>query len=265
MKKTLKYEEKFHDLWADSIDINNLLVDECFEAATAPENKRIYSKLGNIKNKKILDMGCGAGESSVFFAKKGARVTATDISNGMLKVVHKLAKKHNVKLKTIQCYSHETPFKNETFDIIYAANLLHHVVSDNTLKEVNRILKKGGIFVSWDPLDHNIFINVYRRIANKVRTKDEHPIKFTELKNLKNYFSDIEIETTWFFTLLIFFKFFFIDHINPNKERYWKKIITDHKKIEKKYLFLEKLDTFFLKRFTFLKKYCWNVIIYAKK
>lgn len=265
MKKLLKAEEDFHDNWANSINIDKLLVDEYFVAATAPENRIIYSKLGDIKNKRILDLGCGAGESSVFFAKKGAKVTATDISAGMLKVVKKLAKKHKTSLKTAQCYSHKTPFKKESFDIVYAANLLHHVVSKSTLKEVKRVLKKGGIFVSWDPLDHNFFINVYRNIASKVRTKDEHPIKFSQLKELNNYFKTVEIETTWFFSLLIFFKYYFIDKIDPNKDRYWKKIIFDHKKIEKGYLLLEGLDIFFLKMFPFLRKYCWNVVIFARK
>jgi len=264
-KNPLKEEEKFHDAWAGSINVNDLLIEESFEAVTAPENRIICAKLGRIKGKKILELGCGAGEASVFFAKRGAIVTATDISSGMLNVAKKLAKRHNTHLKTVQCFSNKTPFKEESFDIVYAANLLHHVVSDDTLKEVRRVLKKGGVFVSWDPLDHNFFINVYRRIATQVRTADEHPIQFPQLKKLNTYFKRVEIETTWFFTLLIFFKFYFIDRINPNKERYWKKIISDHKKIEKMYSFLERVDIILLKLVPGLKKYCWNVVIYAKK
>lgn len=265
MKKQLKEEEKFHDNWAESINIDSLLVDEYFSACTCPENKIILNELGSLKGKKILDMGCGAGESSVYFAKQGAKVIASDISAGMLKVVKKLAKKHNTSLITAQCYSHKTPFKKNTFDIVYAANLLHHVTSHDTLKEVHRILKKGGIFVSWDPLAHNIFINIYRKIATKVRTDDERPINFDDLNKLNKYFSDVNIETTWLFTQLIFMKYFLIDHINPNKERYWKKIVIDHKKLEGLYRILEKFDIFIIKTFPFLRRYCWNVVICGTK
>lgn len=258
-------EEVFHDGWANSIDINQVMVDEFFEACTSPENRLIMKKLGNITGKKILELGCGAGEASVYFAKKGADVMATDISQGMLEVVKKVAAKHGVSVQTQQCVSDKTPFENEQFDIVYAANLLHHVDLCLTLKEVVRILKPGGVFVSWDPLAHNPLINIYRRKAMSVRTEDEHPIKMKQLKIFKEFFSEVGYDTTWFFTLWIFIKFYLFDKIDPNKERYWKKILEDHKKLEETYLRLEKADRAILKIFPFLRRYCWNIIIYAKK
>ena len=169
MKKNTKFkkEEKFHDEWANSIDLNSLMVDESFEACTSPENKFILKKVKSLKGKKILELGCGAGEASVYFAKKGAIVTATDISQGMLDVVQKLAKKHHVKLTTKQCTSDKLDFPDGSFDIVYAANLMHHVEHEPTLKESHRVLKKGGLFISYDPLAHNPLINIYRRIATR--------------------------------------------------------------------------------------------------
>lgn len=264
-KEILDKEEEFHDEWAASIDIRKVMVDVSFEACTAPENRIIIKKLGSLKGKKVLELGCGAGESSVYMAKKGADVTATDISQGMLDVVQKVAKVHKTKLKTTKAYSDKIPFKDNTFDIVYAANLMHHVDYDKTLKEAKRVLKKGGIFVSWDPIAHNPLINIYRRMATEVRTEDEHPIKMKDLKTFKKYFSNVEYETTWFFTLWIFLKFFLIDKVHPNKERYWKKILIDHKKIAKTYNRLEKWDNKFLRAFPFMKRYCWNIIIFGTK
>ena len=40
--------------------------------------KKILKELGNIKNKKILDVGCEAGYISIKLANKGAKVTAMD-------------------------------------------------------------------------------------------------------------------------------------------------------------------------------------------
>lgn len=258
-------EETFHDSWAESINIDEVIVDGFFEAYTSPENRMILSILGDIKGKKILELGCGAGEASVYFARKGADVTAADISNGMLEVVQKVAEKYRVSLQTKKCYSHKIDFEDESFDIVYAANLLHHVDIESTVVEVHRVLKKGGIFVSWDPLAHNPAINVYRRIATKVRTEDEHPLKMSDLRIFKKYFSRVETDATWFFTLWIFIKFYFIDRINPNKERYWKKILIEHKRLEKMYKRLDKIDTLFFKLFPFMKKYCWNIIIFSFK
>lgn len=263
--KTLQEEELFHDKWADSINIDEVMVDESFEACTSPENRLIIKKLGDIKGKKILDLGCGAGEASIYFAKKGAKVTATDISKGMLEVVNKVAQKHNVTVYTKQSYSHQIDFDDKTFDIVYAGNLLHHVDIEPTIKEVCRVLKNKGIFVSWDPLAHNPIINIYRQIAKEVRTEDEHPLKFIDIEVFRRHFSVVDIYTTWFFTLWIFIKFYFFDKINPNKERYWKKIIIEHNKLEPLYCPLEKLDHIILKIFPFLRRYCWNIVLISYK
>ena len=263
--KTLREEEFFHDKWAGSINIDEVMVDESFEACTAAENRLIIKKLGDLSGKKILDLGCGAGEASIYLAKKGAQVTATDISKGMLEVVNKVAQKHNVEVFTKQSYSHQIDFDDETFDIVYAANLLHHVDIELTILEVFRVLKNGGIFVSWDPLAHNPIINIYRQIAKEVRTDDEHPLKFSDLKTFRKHFRVVETYTTWLFTLWIFIKFFFGDKINPNKERYWKKIIIEHKKLENLYFPLEKLDHIILKIFPFLRRYCWNIVVLSYK
>jgi len=258
-------EEKFHDKWAESINIDDIMVAESFEACTAPENRLILQRLGDIKGKNILELGSGLGEASVYFAKLGARVTATDLSSGMLKTVKKLAEKHRVELEAVQCSSHHLPFKDDSFDIVYAANLLHHVDIESTLIEVRRVLKNNGIFVSWDPLGHNPIINIYRRMASRVRTEDEHPIMMRDLKLFRKYYSKVELETTWFFPLLIFIKFYLIDRIHPNNERYWKKILLEHRELEKMYNFLEYLDKGFLRIFPFFRKYCWNIVIFSSK
>ncbi len=261
----LDKEEHFHDDWANSIHIDEVMVDESFEACTSPENRLILNRLGNLTGKKLLELGCGAGEASVYFAKKGAKVTATDISNEMLEVVKKVAEKHGVQVETLKAYSHTVDVGDGTFDIVYAANLLHHVDLETTLREAHRILKEGGVFASWDPLHHNPLINIYRKMATEVRTEDEHPIKMSELKLFDRYFSSIEFSTAWFFTLWLFIKFFLIDRVDPNKERYWKKILTDADKLKKTYIPLEKIDRLFFKIFPFMRRYCWNIIIMAKK
>jgi ubiquinone/menaquinone biosynthesis C-methylase UbiE len=258
-EELLKREEDFHDDWADSINIDEVLVDEFMEACTAPENRWLTEKIGDIKGLRILELGCGAGEASVYFAKKGANAVATDLSGGMLRVVEQLAAKHGVTVETKKSSADEIDFPDASFDVVYAANLLHHVDIEKCLIEVNRVLKPGGRFLSWDPLAHNPAINIYRRQAMEVRTEDEHPIKWSQIKLFKKHFSKVEYKTTWFFTLWIFIRFKFFEKVDPNKERYWKKIINEHKRLEKQYLRLERRDKWFLKIFPFFKRWCWNI------
>ena len=68
----LKRERQFHDAWAAVIDVEGIRVADYFEACTAPENRFILTQMGDIRGKSLLDLGCGAGENSVYFAKKGA-------------------------------------------------------------------------------------------------------------------------------------------------------------------------------------------------
>lgn len=258
-------EEAFHDSWADSINVDEVMVDEFFEACTSPENRIILNSLGNIEGKKILELGCGAGEASVYFAKKGGDVTATDLSAGMLRVVGKVADKHGVSVSMKQTASDRLDFADNSFDIVYAANLLHHVDIASTLAEIERVLKPGGIFAAWDPLAHNPLINVYRRMATEVRTEDEHPIRMSDLKLFRQRFENVTYSATWLFSLWIFIRFFLFERVDPNKERYWKKILVEHRRLEREFGFLKRLDDIVLKGLPFLRRYCWNIVIIAQK
>src|SRR5258708_23470253 len=95
--KRLEEEEHFHDEWAKSIDINDLCVYEAFEGPVSPEYRLAIKLLGDLKNKKILNIGCGAGEESIYLVQNGAKVWGTDLSKGMIEVGKKLAKKFKIK------------------------------------------------------------------------------------------------------------------------------------------------------------------------
>ena len=57
---------------------------------------------------------------------------------------------------------------------------------------------------------------------------------------------------------------FIIQRKNPNKVRYWKDIIKEHKSWEKIYYPLEAVDNFLIKLFPFLKYLTWNVAMISK-
>ena len=261
----LAKERKFHDIWASTIDIEGIRVVDYFESCTAPENRFILKQMGDLKDKHLLDLGCGAGENSVYFAKKGARCLATDYSSGMVDVAVNLASKNSVKVEGKVMDAMALEFPDNTFDFVYASNLLHHLPNPRlTIREMHRVLKPGGKACFWDPLKHNPVINVYRRIASKVRTEDETPLDINIVNFVKFLYSETAYDTFWLATLWIFLKFYLIEKVDPNQERYWKKIIIEHQRLEPMYSRLEKLDVV-LKKLPLMKRFAWNLAIVATK
>lgn len=258
-------ERLFHDIWAATIDVDGIRVADYFEACTAPENRFILSKMGNLEGKYLLDLGCGAGENSVYFAKRGARCVAADYSPGMVEVAMQLAAANQVEIEGKTTNAIALDFPDNTFDFVYASNLLHHIPDPHqVIREMHRVLKPGGKACFWDPLKHNPIINVYRQIATKVRTKDETPLDIHLVNFVKSLFSEIDYDTFWIATLWIFLRFYLIEKVDPNQERYWKKIIIEHKRLAPEYQRLEKVDTI-VKKILLMKRYAWNLAVVATK
>lgn len=260
----LSRETDFHDRWAASAAGQRLDWAAHFLAATAPENRWILRRLGPVRGRTVLDLGCGLGENSVFFATCGAEVIAADLSPGMVEqaVAHCAAAGHTVQGRVINAQAIALP--DASVDIVYAANLLHHVPDpEQALAEIHRVLRPGGCFCAWDPLRHNPLINIYRRLASGVRTPDERPVAISLPRQVGRRFRLVTYDTFWLASLWIFLRFYFVEGIDPNRERYWKKIITEHRRLTPLYRQIEPLDR--------LLKACgfgcmaWNLAFVARK
>ncbi|MCE5231254.1 methyltransferase domain-containing protein [bacterium] len=259
-------EEAFHDEWANTEDPKSIDVRLMNEANTAPEMRHIRQRLGDLKGKTLLDVGCGLGEAGVYFAMEGADVTVTDLSQKMLDAAAELGKCNGVTVKTHKASAESLNLPpDRKFDIIYAGNLLHHVQIDKTLETLIPHLAEGGVFVSWDPVQYNPIINVYRMMATKVRTPGEHPLRLRDIGTFRRYFADVETRWFWLTTLIIFILMAVLQRRNPNKERYWKKIVEEGKRWAWLYNPLERLDSILLRWLPFLRPLCWNVAILARR
>src|SRR5262250_2681283 len=148
---THEREAAFHDAWAGSTPLDDVLVRECFEAPTAPENQFIRSQMGPLAGKRLLDIGAGLGESSVYFALQGARVTTVDISPHMVSTALELGRKFGVELDGIVSSAENLNLPSEKYDIIYIANTIHHIHDRASLfQQIKQALKPGGAFFSYD-------------------------------------------------------------------------------------------------------------------
>jgi ubiquinone/menaquinone biosynthesis C-methylase UbiE len=261
----LQREQDFHDQWASTIVVDGINVADYFEACTAPENRFILRQLGDVTGKSLLDLGCGAGENSVYFALRGANCVASDYSPGMVDVALKLAAANGVKIQGRVINAMDIDYPDNSFDIVYAANLLHHIPDPLvTITEIHRILKPGGKMCFWDPLRHNPVINVYRKMATEVRTEDETPLHINLVRDVRSMFTNTAADTFWIATLWIFLQFYLIEKVNPNQERYWKKIISEQGRLKPTYRRLERLDRL-LKKIPGMKRMAWNLAVVATK
>jgi SAM-dependent methyltransferase len=265
----LKAEQEFHDRLAKEADLDEVVsfIRPNFESCTAVDNKFILKEMGDLENKAILELGCGFGEASVYFALKKAKVIAVDISSASLGILKALAEKCGVsqRIRTELHRAENLSFlDNDSVDIVYS-NSLHHTVYRETIKEVYRVLKEGGRAFFIEPLDYNPIIKIYRRLAKKLRTAEEKSFKFSQLTELKYRFKEIKHQELWLTRLCIFIYMFLVERKDPSRVRYWKEIIINSKKYSNLFSKLEKIDSLLLKMLPFLKCLSWNTIIMIKK
>ena len=112
-------------------------------------NNWIFSNYQITDETNVLELGCGTGElwkSNLDSIDKMKQLIITDFSNDMVETTKLvIGNRDNVNYERMDIQN--ISFKNETFDIVIANMLLHHVNDiDKAISEVNRVLKKGGIF-----------------------------------------------------------------------------------------------------------------------
>jgi len=262
---THQRETAFHDAWAGSTPVDDVLVRECFQAPTALENRFILSRMGNLRGKRLLDIGAGLGESSVYFALQGAQVTTTDISPGMVRAGRELARRHGVEVEGIVSQAEDLGVAAETFDFVYIANTIHHVRDRDALfQKIHRALKPGGFFFSYDPLAYNPAINIYRRMATEVRTEDEAPLTRADLQLARTYFPNLQHREFWISALLLFVKYYAVDRVHPNQDRYWKRILQETPESLRWWMPLRAVDAA-LTRLPLLRWLAWNMVMWGEK
>ena len=126
-------------------------------------NENELRLLGNIKGKNILEIGCGGAQCGIAMAKQGAKVIGVDLSYEQLKFAKNLVEKNKVDITFYQGdIKSLKQVKSNTQDIVFSAYALLYV--DNLRKcfrEVNRVLKKNGIFVF--SLDHPFWRTINKK------------------------------------------------------------------------------------------------------
>ncbi len=113
---------------------------------------------------KILDLGCGPGKDVFLFSKSGYEAVGIDGSKGMVgQAIKRFPKKTFIVMDV-----RDLKFPDETFDAVWSWSTLTHLRKADkaiALREVCRVLKKGGLFTQMVWKGRGEFINkhVYPR------------------------------------------------------------------------------------------------------
>lgn len=127
---------KYEEIRSRENNYNNLL-----------EQPNFFTLLPPVKNKVILDIGCGMGDFTAYCIGQGAKsVTGIDISSNM--IAH--AKKRHVHecLTFEQCAFEDLTVPNGTIDFISSSLAFHYIADFQLLiKKIRTALSEGGILL----------------------------------------------------------------------------------------------------------------------
>src|SRR5256885_8222684 len=78
---------------------------------------------------RVLEVGCGEGRDSVFFATRGCEVTSLDVSAAGLRKAERLASAHGVRGRW-GCGDAASDIPDGPFDFVYSCGAIHYVPRD---------------------------------------------------------------------------------------------------------------------------------------
>ncbi len=111
---------------------------------------KLAKALGGLDGERFgdaLEIGSGTGYFSLNLLQMGTieRLTATDISPGMLERLADTAGSLGLEVETVATEAEQLPFEDESFDLVFGHAVLHHIPDvDRAFAEFRRVLRPGG-------------------------------------------------------------------------------------------------------------------------
>ncbi len=212
---------------------------------------QMMGNIGNIKGKNVLEFGCGEGWFTEKLADMGAEVWAFDLSKEAVKKTKERFSNHSAqkRVHVDQMPGENLSYDSEQFDIVVGLAILHHLELEASMKEIRRILKNGGRAFFMEPLGHNLFLNLYRKMTPHLRSKDEMPMILEQFDLIDGIFPKFRHEEYYLLTVFALFFYF----LGANRVMLKSRDL------------LIKLDRALLKMLPGIRKYCWYSILEMEK
>lgn len=110
----------------------------------------LVDAVGDLDVKRVLDIGCGAGQEMLpFIEKKKAFCVGIDIGEELGKIGKEVTENFGCKesLSFLRSKGEELPFADECFDVVLCRVALPYMHNKKTISEVARTLRSGGVFL----------------------------------------------------------------------------------------------------------------------
>lgn len=131
----------------------------------------------------VVDLGCGTGLSSLVWTKFCKNAIGIEPSEDMLE---KARSRKTEGLRFIKAFAHDTGLNDEITDAVVCSQSFHWMEPNTPLREVDRILKPGGIFAAidcdWPPVVDAEAEMEYDKLYSKAKRLEK------ELGDVKNSF-----------------------------------------------------------------------------
>lgn len=95
----------------------------------------------------VIDLGCGTGLSSIIWRGNCKKLIGIEPSDDMLS---QAVEKADETLSFRKGFGHDTGMSDSCADVVICSQSFHWMEPRSTLKEINRILKQGGVFATVD-------------------------------------------------------------------------------------------------------------------
>lgn len=105
--------------------------------------------LGDLKGKRVLELGCGGAQCSIAFAKQGASATGVDISASQLAFARRLCEREGVKVELRHGDLADLAFlRSDSVDLVFSACAFDYVEDlGRVFRQVHRVLRVGAPLV----------------------------------------------------------------------------------------------------------------------
>ena len=201
-------EARFFDRVAEKLARELRPTDPLTVARYAQPQRPWYNKelrfqlLGDLRGRRVLDVGCGEGSNAVLMARFGAEVLGIDVSPGSIALCHRRAKLDGVAHRTrFTCAPLDTvELPPGSFDVIWGDGVLHHLIPelDTVMEKLTRWAKPGALFVFSEPVCLSPWL---RRLRMNLpihtdATPDERPLEAPEMALLHAHLPGLRMR--WF-------------------------------------------------------------------
>jgi 2-polyprenyl-3-methyl-5-hydroxy-6-metoxy-1,4-benzoquinol methylase len=136
--------------------------------------RKVFDVIGldELAGRKVLDVGCGIGQYSVFLAMYGADVTGIELSPAAIEVAEAIASANGMEAncRFIAGEFTEVALPPESFDVVLLHEVYHHIIKYPGAKEkVLGLAKSGGKIILADTMRGGGLIHAGRRLTKWLR------------------------------------------------------------------------------------------------